>query len=106
MLKFEDKIVNDELVEEEVIEHSVNTVMVYSKPGCQPCKMTKRSLETMGVDFVEVDITESPADAETLIAEGYMTMPVVKLPNGDSWSGYKPELIKSLSTTFEDKSSN
>ncbi len=89
----EDSLV-DESQEEDTFPY--NEVIVYTKPGCQPCKMTKRSMDTLGIRFNAIDIAEHPAAAESLIADGFMTMPVVKLLDGTTWSGYKPELIKAL----------
>jgi glutaredoxin-like protein NrdH len=53
-------------------------VVLYSKPNCQPCRMTKRKLDAAGIYYTEVDVT---ADATALAYVkdmlGYTGAPVV-----------------------------
>lgn len=70
----------------------MKTITVYTQPGCQPCKATKRWLDARGVTYTTVDVTESPADLEAIKALGYNSVPVVIVSNGDPetdlhWSG-------------------
>ena len=71
-------------------------ITVYSKPGCQPCKATKRWLDKRGIAYSEVDVTTSPADLESVKALGYEGVPVVIVSNGDAetdlhWGGFHPD---------------
>jgi glutaredoxin-like protein NrdH len=66
-------------------------VVVYTKPGCQPCRMTKRKLDAAGIYYTEVDVTEDPTALqyvkETL---GYTGAPVVYVSTIDGdvhWFG-------------------
>lgn len=71
-------------------------VTVYSQPGCRPCIFTKRALESAGVPYVEVDITESEEALKTVSELGYKQSPVVVTPEGDHWSGLRPDKISAL----------
>lgn len=81
---------------------TTNTVTVYSKPQCVQCDATKRSLRKAGIEFTEVDITETPSALEYVTEElGYVQAPVVVVEDGtdqDHWSGFRPDCIKRLST--------
>lgn len=75
-------------------------VTVYSKPLCVQCDATKRTLRKTGIEFTEVDITETP-DALAYITDelGYVQAPVVVVEDGtgeDHWSGFRPDCIKRI----------
>jgi glutaredoxin-like protein NrdH len=71
-------------------------VVVISSPQCQPCRITKSVLEKMGVDFVERNVAEDTEALELAQSLGHKTTPVVILPNGDNWSGLRPDLLANL----------
>ncbi len=52
--------------------------VIYSKPGCQPCRMTKRKLDAAGIYYTEVDVTQDET-ALDYVKEilGYTGAPVV-----------------------------
>lgn len=67
-------------------------VTVYTSPGCQPCKATKRWLDARGVDYQTVDVSENPDDLAAIKALGYKAAPVVVVSNGEAetdihWQG-------------------
>jgi len=72
------------------------TVTVYSKPACVQCTATTRALDRQGVAYRIVDIS-ADANAYSLVQGlGYRQVPVVVA--GDThWSGFRPDLIGSLS---------
>ena len=41
-------------------------VVVYSKPGCQPCRLTKKVLDDQGTEYVEKDVTADPEALRTV----------------------------------------
>ena len=68
------------------------SITVYTQPGCQPCKATKRWLDKRGIEYATVDVTESPADLAAIKELGYQSVPVVIVSNGDAetdihWQG-------------------
>lgn len=73
-------------------------VTIYTKPNCQPCRATKRTLDRIGVEYDEL-----PADEHTdvLAPLGHLVAPVVVVtdPTGavvDSWGGFSPDKCRGL----------
>lgn len=79
--------------------------VLYSKPGCQPCRMTKKKLDASGIYYTEVDVTQD----ETALAYirdtlGYSGVPVVYVSTieGDfHWQGLNVALIEQHITKRE-----
>lgn len=71
-------------------------ITVYSKPDCMQCRMTYTVLESKGLPYRVVDVTEN-ADALSYVKElGYMTAPVVVASEHDHWGGFQPDQIARL----------
>lgn len=75
------------------------TVTVFTKPRCPQCDATKRQLTKLGVPFETVDLSENPSTLEQLQQAGFKQAPVVITPD-NSWTGYRPDLIRSLAKSF------
>lgn len=73
----------------------MSTVTVYTKPGCQPCRMTLRRLDAAGLDYTTVDISQDDDARDYVMSLGYQQAPVV-VAGGTHWSGFRPERIKGL----------
>ena len=71
-------------------------VTVFSKNNCIQCKMTKRFLEQHKISFIEHNIDEQPEYISQRKSEGFMATPVVKLPNGQAFSGFRPDQLNQL----------
>lgn len=71
------------------------SITVYTKPSCVQCNATKRALAKAGLEYQEVDLTEDAEALEAVKALGYQSAPVV-FADGDHWSGFRPDKIKSL----------
>ncbi|KFI50746.1 glutaredoxin family protein [Bifidobacterium biavatii] len=71
------------------------TVTVFTKPRCPQCDATKRQLTKLGVPFETVDLSENPSTLEQLQEAGFKQAPVVITPD-NSWTGYRPDLIREL----------
>lgn len=67
-------------------------ISVFTKPGCQPCRMTKKFLSEHDIAFEEVDGLEH---IDELREEGFAQFPIVKTET-DSWSGFRPDKLKTL----------
>lgn len=53
-------------------------VVIYTKPDCQPCRITKRKLDAAHIYYTEVDVTKDPAAlAYVKDTLGYTGAPVV-----------------------------
>ena len=70
--------------------------VVYTKPQCIQCDMTKRLMDKIGVEYTTVDIVENPEELNKLIEMGYRSAPVVVADNGESWAGFQPDKITGL----------
>ncbi|KRN59573.1 hypothetical protein IV45_GL001322 [Limosilactobacillus secaliphilus] len=53
-------------------------------------------LKQHNVSFVEHNIDEQPEFIEQLKKDGFKATPVVKLPNGKAFSGFRPDVLKQL----------
>lgn len=71
------------------------TITVYTKPNCVQCNATYRALESQGVDYEVVDISENGEALLTIKSMGYLQAPVV-ITDNDHWSGFRPDKISAL----------
>ena len=71
------------------------TVTVYTKPSCVQCNATYRALDSKGIEYETLDVSEDAAALEQVKALGYMQAPVV-ITDGDHWSGFRPDKIDEL----------
>ena len=76
------------------------SITVYSKPQCMACTMTIRALDSNGITYTVVNISEN-ASALTYVTEelGYMQAPVVVVNDHDHWSGFRPDHITRIAAT-------
>lgn len=68
--------------------------VVYTKPNCQACVMTKRHLARRGIPF-----EEAPIDADILrqaAQAGITAAPIVLVEGKAVWGGYRPDAIDRL----------
>ncbi|WP_029087979.1 glutaredoxin-like protein NrdH [Brevibacterium album] len=70
-------------------------VTVYTKPACMQCSATFRALDSKGVEYRSVDLSEDPSALDVVKAMGYMQAPVV-VTDDDHWSGFRPDKIAAL----------
>ena len=76
-------------------------VTVYSKPACVQCTATYRALDSKGIDYVVVDVTQVPAALEYIMDElGYSQAPVVVASDENHWAGFRPDKILELTKLF------
>jgi glutaredoxin-like protein NrdH len=72
-----------------------DAVIVYTNPGCQPCRMTKMMLDQQGVSYTEIDLSHDGTALERVKALGHLQAPIVET-SSTSWSGFRPDLITTL----------
>ena len=70
-------------------------ITVYTKPACVQCNATYRALDSKGIDYEVLDLTQDPAALEQVKALGYLQAPVV-ITDEDHWSGFRPDKIDEL----------
>ena len=71
-------------------------VTVYSKPACVQCNATYRRLDAKGVPYEVIDMSEDAEALAEVKAMGYLEAPVVVTPDGEHWSGFRPDLLDTL----------
>lgn len=71
-------------------------IIVYTKNRCVACTQTKKTLDKLKIEYEIVNISENDDAREQLLAEGWQQMPVVKIGNWDSWSGFQYDKLLSL----------
>ena len=74
-------------------------VTLYTSPGCQPCKATKRWLAKNDVTYTEVDVSQSPDDLAAIKELVYKSAPVIIVSTGDPeteihWQGFHPNNLQ------------
>lgn len=67
---------------------------VYSTPDCQRCRATARKLTDLNQPFDYIDVSLDPEAEQRSKSLGYTSAPVVVAPNGEHWSGFRPDLLQ------------
>lgn len=70
-------------------------VTVYSRKGCQQCRMTKKWLTDRGIDFEEKNTSDNEDYVDEVRSLGYQALPVV-VAGDQSWSGFRPDRLEYL----------
>lgn len=73
-----------------------NPATVYSATVCPQCNATYRSMEREDVPFQVINAQEDQEAGDLIKAMGYQRAPVVVLPDGTHWGGFRPDMIKDL----------
>lgn len=74
------------------------SITVYSKSGCPECVFTKKYLEEQNIPFEEKKVDQNEVFLDEVILLGYRSLPVVKIGEEESFSGYQPERLEKLVT--------
>ena len=70
-------------------------ITVYTKPSCVQCKATYRALDSKGLEYEILDLSEDEKALEMVKSLGYLQAPVV-VADGEHWSGFRPDKIANL----------
>lgn len=72
---------------------------VFHQNNCIQCKMTMKMWDEAGVGYDHVNIDEEPAYREQLKAQGFQSLPVVMIDDGETavWTGFRPDKIREFS---------
>lgn len=70
-------------------------ITVYTKPSCVQCNATYRALDSKGLDYEILDLTEDEKALEMVKSLGYLQAPVV-ITDDDHWAGFRPDKIATL----------
>ncbi|MEY8292600.1 glutaredoxin domain-containing protein [Carnobacteriaceae bacterium 52-44] len=72
------------------------TITVYSKSGCPECTFTKKYLEAENISYEEKRVDLNETYLEEVVLLGYRTLPVVKINEDETFTGYRPERLENL----------
>lgn len=76
-------------------EGQIMAVTVYTKPSCVQCTATYRALDSKGIEYDVLDLSEDDMALQTVKELGYLQAPVVVTEDGH-WSGFRPDKIAEL----------
>jgi len=71
------------------------SIIIYSKPSCVQCTATYRALESKGLSYQVVDISQDEAALAHVQGLGYRQVPVV-IAGQNHWAGFRPDMINQL----------
>ncbi|UBH04628.1 glutaredoxin-like protein NrdH [Leucobacter sp. Psy1] len=74
---------------------------VYTKPSCVQCTATYRALDSKGIEYDVIDLSEDETALETVKGLGYLQAPVV-VTDDEHWSGFRPDKISELAGRLAD----
>ena len=89
-------------------------ITVYTKPSCVQCTATYRALDSRGIAYEVIDVTQDNEALEKIKTLGYLQAPVVVIDDrllwldGSSdnllphWSGFRPDQIALLATRMHE----
>jgi len=74
---------------------------MYGKPSCVQCDATERYLKSHHIPYRKIDVTQDESALQKIKDMGYQQAPVVMVPfdwecEARHWSGFQPDLLKSL----------
>lgn len=74
------------------------TVGIFSRDGCQPCRLTRNLFRSAGVDTVYLPVEDFHDDYVAQFS-GNKELPGVVVHDSegnvlDSWTGFRPDLIR------------
>ncbi|MEB4614629.1 glutaredoxin-like protein NrdH [Leucobacter sp. M11] len=76
-------------------------ITVYTKPSCVQCTATYRALDSKGIEYNVLDLSEDAAALEAVKELGYLQAPVV-VADDEHWSGFRPDKIAELASRLGD----
>ena len=74
----------------------MSKTVVYSKPACKYCELTKTWLKMNSIEYSEVNVLEDDEALGRIKDAGFMTLPVIEKDGEFITSGFNPsQLIQS-----------
>lgn len=80
----------------------MSELIVYTSNGCSGCKMVKKQFEKNGIDFKEVNLSESPEDAGMIKSKGFSAAPIIEF-DGEFSYGFNPDRIRKIIKTVKEE---
>ena len=73
------------------------SVTIYTLPSCVQCESTKKVLDKNNIEYSVVDLSMDESAYEMVKGLGYQAAPVV-IAGDAHWSGFRPDLLGSLTS--------
>lgn len=70
-------------------------IKIYTKTTCIQCKMTKRLMDQLDIEFKEINIDNDDEALDYLKAKGIKSAPYIETEK-DCWTGFRPDKIKAI----------
>lgn len=78
----------------------MKTVLIYTTPTCQYCKMAKEFFQAKGVEYTEFDVSSDEAKRGEMVEKsGQMGVPVIDIENDIIIGFDEPKLRELLGIT-------
>ena len=77
-------------------------LVVWCKPSCVQCTATYRALDSKGIPYRVVDLSQDDAALEYVKDLGYTAAPVVVVDDEDHWAGFRPDHIDRIAAHLND----
>ena len=74
----------------------MSKVIVYTTTDCPQCMMTKQYMDTLGIQYETIDVTDNDEARAYVKQLGFQSLPVVVAESGEAWFGFRPENIELL----------
>ena len=74
----------------------MSKVIVYTTIDCPQCMMTKQYMDTLGIQYETIDVTDNDEARAYVKQLGFQSLPVVVAESGEAWFGFRPENIELL----------
>lgn len=74
----------------------MDTITVYTKPGCVQCEAVFRALDKLQMPYRGVDISVDADARNYVMALGYLQAPVVYAGPDNHHSGFRPDRLRQL----------
>ena len=72
-------------------------IIVYSKPNCGACDITKQWLDSNNLEYTSINAYEDKKAMAEIQERGFMSFPVVNVDDWErSWSGFDYQKLSEL----------
>ena len=74
----------------------MNSILIYTRDNCQPCRMTKLHLTNMKILYTEKNVDTNEKFMDEAKATGYKSMPIILKDGQVIASGFMPDVLNQL----------
>ncbi|HEY4399028.1 MAG TPA: glutaredoxin-like protein NrdH [Lactobacillaceae bacterium] len=71
-------------------------ITLYTRTDCVQCRMTEKFLDAQGIGYKNINIDVNPEYIDALKAAGHRQTPVVDIDGIDTFTGFRPDILRGL----------